>query len=59
MLIIASVEACGPVYRRRNGQTYRKLSDSRHIPSHCLDGAWVEDGCIERLDPNELVEVLE
>ena len=58
MINIASVAAQGPVYRRRNGQTYRKISESLHMPARWMGGVWIDDGRTERLDPNELVSVV-
>lgn len=58
MLNIASIATRGPVYRCRNGKTYRKLSDLTHIPTHWMGGVWVDDGRTERLDPNELVQLV-
>jgi hypothetical protein len=58
MINIATATVGGAAYRRRDGRTYRKISESLHIQAYWRGGIWIEDGCTERLDPNELVNVV-
>lgn len=58
MINIASLAAHGPAYLRRNGQTYLKISESLHIHATWTGGIWIGDGRTERLNPNELVDVV-
>lgn len=50
----------GPaVYRREGGDVYPKLNQGFHVKVRLDGSAWVGDGSVEKINPDELVEVVQ
>lgn len=50
--------ACSAVYRRDNGDTYGRLNDDYHLKVRIEGDSVIGDGVAEKLDLNEVVEVI-
>jgi hypothetical protein len=48
------------IYMRQNGQTYFRLNESLHVKAtlNVANGSWTMNGSAEKIDPEEVVEVI-
>lgn len=53
------------IYRRKDGSTYMRLNDEFHVKVKIgiypgdAEESWLGDGCAEKIDPEEEVEIIQ